>query len=101
MAIIEEGARFAAWLKTRAYDAVFHLGDTGLQFMADLIRGADNPRRSSYDARQTKRQERKSPPTMKASTQKASRIQIRHQQGTMQPKERMTKPKTRKRKRRR
>ena len=46
------------WLRNRAYDAVFHVGDTALQFTADLIRGYELHRHQSYTHRQLDRQER-------------------------------------------
>lgn len=63
---------FSAWLRDRAYDAVFHVGDTALQFTADLIRGPDNARQGGYADRQLKMQDRKNPPaTQKAKPEKA------------------------------
>jgi len=53
---------FTAWLRDRAYDTVFHMGDTALQFTADLIRGPDNIRHGPYNERQLGKQERKTPP---------------------------------------
>jgi hypothetical protein len=35
-----------------SYDTVFHFGDTGLQFGADLIRGPDHGRHENYAYRQ-------------------------------------------------
>ena len=54
-----------AWLRDRAYDTVFHVGDTALQFTADLIRGPDNARHEPYIQRQLGKQERKNPPEIK------------------------------------
>lgn len=53
---------FTAWLRDRAYDAVFHLGDTALQFTADMIRGPESQRHDHYTGRQLRKQERKSSP---------------------------------------
>jgi len=63
---------FTAWLRDRAYDTVFHVGDTALQFTADLIRGPDNMRHIPYIERQLGKQERKSapPPTNKIKPEK-------------------------------
>jgi len=62
---------FTAWLRNRAYDTVFHVGDTALQFTADLIRGPDNIRHDPYSERQLGKQERKTPPpTTKAKPEK-------------------------------
>ncbi len=41
------------------YDTVFHVGDSALQFTADLIRGPENDRAKSYYARQMASQNRK------------------------------------------
>ncbi len=63
---------FAAWLRDRAYDTVFHVGDTALQFTADLIRGPENLRHDRYADRQLKMRERKpAPPTFKAKPKKS------------------------------
>lgn len=56
---------FTAWLRDRAYDSVFHVGDTALQFTADLIRGPENGRHDGYADRQLKKQERKTAPAIK------------------------------------
>lgn len=56
---------FGAWLRDRAYDAVFHVGDTALQFTADLIRGSENIRHDHYAGRQLRKQERKTAPAIK------------------------------------
>jgi len=56
---------FTAWLRDRAYDTVFYVGDTALQFTADLIRGPDNARHEPYMQRQLGKQERKNPPEIK------------------------------------
>lgn len=61
---------FSAWLRDRAYDVVFHVGDTALQFTADMIRGPENSRHDSYAARQLQRQERKPMSALKAATAK-------------------------------
>jgi len=63
---------FTAWLRDHAYDTVFHVGDTALQFTADLIRGPDNMRHIPYIERQLGKQERKSapPPTTKIKPEK-------------------------------
>ena len=41
-----------------AYEAVFHIGDTSLQFTADLIHGPDNPRHERYAYREIGRREK-------------------------------------------
>ena len=41
-----------------AYEAVFHIGDTSLQFTADLIHGPDNPRHERYAYREIHRGEK-------------------------------------------
>jgi len=62
---------FTAWLRDRAYDTVFHVGDTALQFTADLIRGPDNIRHGPYSERQLGKQERKTlPPITKTKPEK-------------------------------
>jgi len=45
-------------MRDAAYDTVFHVGDTGMQFVADLIRGPENARQPSYEKRQLGKQER-------------------------------------------
>lgn len=47
------------WFRDKAYDTVFHVGDTTLQFAADIIRGSDYSRHDKYVSRQVDRQERK------------------------------------------
>jgi len=53
------------WLRDKAYDGVFHVGDTALQFTADIIRGSDHSRHDSYATRQMNRVERKQAPKPK------------------------------------
>ncbi len=59
---------FTAWLRDRAYDTVFHTGDTALQFTADLVRGPGNIRHGPYIERQLGKQERKSTPPLTIKT---------------------------------
>ena len=59
-------------LRESGYESVFHLGDTALQFTADLIHGPDNPRHEQYSYRQIdqqqKKAERKKPAQKKISS---------------------------------
>lgn len=45
-------------LRDLSYDTVFHIGDTGLQFTADLIRGPSETRYGKYAYRQIESQQR-------------------------------------------
>ena len=47
------------WLRDRAYDTVFHAGDTTQQFLWDAVYGPENTRQNSYTSRQICRQVRK------------------------------------------
>lgn len=49
----------ASFLRDGAYDTVFHVGDTGLQFTADVIRGPSDTRYGKYAYRQIESQQRK------------------------------------------
>ena len=50
---------FTEWFRDRAYDTIFHIGDTAFEFTADLIRGSEPHRSQGYTERQLDRQERK------------------------------------------
>lgn len=47
-----------SFARDSAYETVFHVGDTGLQFTADLIHGPDNPRHERYAYREINRREK-------------------------------------------
>ena len=53
-------------LRNISYDSVFHVGDTALQFTADLIRGPDDLRYEKYAYRQIEKQQRQIPKTKAA-----------------------------------
>jgi len=46
-------------LRDSTYETVYHVGDTALQFTADLVRGPDNLRHYQYVNRQVSKQENK------------------------------------------
>jgi len=46
-------------LRDLSYDSVFHVGDTALQFTADVIRGPDDMRYGKYAYRQIEKQQRR------------------------------------------
>lgn len=54
-----ELSSLAAFVRDRAYDTVFELGDTSLQFIGDMFRGYNENRHQAYAGRQIERQEKK------------------------------------------
>lgn len=54
-----ELSSLAAFVRDRAYDTVFELGDTSLQFIGDMFRGYNENRYQAYAGRQIDRQEKK------------------------------------------
>lgn len=64
---------FVSMLRDHAYDTVFEIGDTGLQFGAELMHGPQNYRYGQYAKRQIDRQQKKlTPKAAKKSTQQAN-----------------------------
>ena len=79
---------FTAWLRDRAYDAVFHAGDTALQFTADMIRGPESARHDHYTGRQLKKQERKLPAPAATNTPTAKPLNYTERQAFLHMTER-------------
>ena len=61
-------------LRDLAYDTVFHVGDTALQFTADLIHGPDNYWSGGYHKRQSEKTERKNMKAIQKGGKPAPRL---------------------------
>ena len=61
-------------LRDFAYDTVFHVGDTALQFTADLIHGPDNYWSGGYHRRQSEKAERKNAKAIQKGEKPAPRL---------------------------
>ncbi len=68
-------------LRDAAYDTVFHVGDTGLQFVADLIHGPHNVRQNAYGNRQQSKQERTGEKPLKFEEKKLFTELLKRQDG--------------------
>ena len=55
---IDSIGRFGRFLRDRAYDAVYEIGDTSLQFIGDMFRGYNEDRHQAFAHRQINRYER-------------------------------------------
>jgi hypothetical protein len=62
---------FGRFLRDRAYDAVYELGDTSLQFLGDMFRGYNEDRHQAFAHRQISRYEGRNIPKVPKPTKSA------------------------------
>ena len=66
---IESIVRFGRFLRDRAYDTVYEIGDTSLQFIGDMFRGYNEDRHQAFAHRQINRFEKRNIPNVPKPTQ--------------------------------